>query len=173
MEGRLYKDKYLIALYDKDDFLFMVASNVSELARLTNKKYDCIQSTLSHRIDKLIVDGVWQLKDSKPTSHDICSSLNNIRIRLNRGCSLGLVDRIILLSNGCFKIAKDKFEAEWYLKKDYRVGIKHLVRYYENMKVLKRNGQGQLLDPSGNPIDEEDANAMFRTIFAIGNNEAV
>lgn len=120
-----------------------------------------------------ILDGVWQLKDNKPTSHDICSSLNNIRIRLNRGCSLGLVDRIILLNNGCFKIAKDKFEAEWYLKKDYRVGIKHLVRYYENTKVLKRNGQGQLLDPNGNPIDEEDANAMFRTIFAIGNNEAV
>lgn len=58
MEDRLYKDKYLIALYDKDDFLFLVASNVKELAELTNKKYDCIQSTLSHRIGKLIVDGV-------------------------------------------------------------------------------------------------------------------
>lgn len=58
MKERLYKDKYLIALYDKDDFLFLVASNVKELAELTNKKYDCVQSTLSHRLDKLFVNGV-------------------------------------------------------------------------------------------------------------------
>lgn len=58
MKERLYKDKYLIALYDKDDFLFLVASNVKELAELTNKNYDCIQSTLSHRLNHLIVDGV-------------------------------------------------------------------------------------------------------------------
>lgn len=120
-----------------------------------------------------ILEGVWQLNYTKPTSHDICSTLNNIRIRLNRACSLGLVDRIVLLNNSCFKIAQDQQEAKWYLKKDYRIGIKHLVRYYENMNVLKRDGQGQLLDPSGNPIDEEDTDLMFKTIFAIGNNEAV
>ena len=120
-----------------------------------------------------LLDNIPSLSDSKPTSHDICSSLNLIRIRLNRGCSLGLVDRIVLLNNGCFKIAEDRFEAEWYLKRDYRIGIKHLVRYYENMNVLKRDGQGQLLDPNGNPIDEEDTDLMFRTIFAIGSNEAV
>lgn len=120
-----------------------------------------------------ILDGVKTLKDSKPTSHDICSSLNLIRIRLNRGCSLGLVNHIVLLSRSCFKIAKDKEEAKWYLKKDYRVGIKHLVRYYENTNVLKRNGQGVLFDPNGNPIDENDTEAMFRMIFAIVNNEAV
>lgn len=36
MENYYYKNKYLIALYDKDDFIFAVADNVYDLLELTS-----------------------------------------------------------------------------------------------------------------------------------------
>ena len=118
-----------------------------------------------------LLDNIPSLYSSKATSHDICSTLNLIRIRLNRGCNVGLVNHIVLLKNGCFKLAKSKDEAEEYLKRDYNEGIKRLVRYYENKRTLKRDGQGTLFDPHGNPIDENNYEAMFRTIFAVATEE--
>lgn len=53
----LYKNKYLIALYDQDDFPFIVASNVKELALLTGRKEECLQSTLSRKKKSIYIKG--------------------------------------------------------------------------------------------------------------------
>lgn len=107
------------------------------------------------------------LKESDTTSHDICSTLNNIRIKLNKACHEGQISHLILLDKGHFKIAANKEEAEQYLKKDYRIGIKRIIRYYENMKVLTRDGQGKLIDCKGNVITEESLAKRFHEVFNV------
>ena len=107
------------------------------------------------------------LKESGTTSHDICSTLNNIRIKLNKACHEGQISHLILLDKGHFKIAATKEEAEQYLKKDYRIGIKRIIRYYENMKVLTRDGQGKLIDCKGNVITEESLAKRFHEVFNV------
>lgn len=99
------------------------------------------------------------------TSHDICSTLNLIRIRLNNAASYGLVEHIILLDNNKFKIAKDKEEAKKYCQKDYDNAMKLIVRYWLNIGVIKRDGQGRLFDSEGNPVDENSLAKPFYSSF--------
>lgn len=106
--------------------------------------------------------------ESKATSHDVCSNLNLIRIRLNRAGAEGQHYNVILLDNNKFKIAANKDEAEKYLHKDKEDGLKKLVRYYENMKILKRDGQGRLMDNQNNLISDEDLNKRFIKTFSVG-----
>lgn len=54
---KYYKNKYLIALYDSDDFPFLVVSNVKELAESTGKNYNILQSSLSHQKNAICVNG--------------------------------------------------------------------------------------------------------------------
>ena len=113
-----------------------------------------------------LLDCVPELKTTaKETSHDICSNLNHIRLRINQATSEGQLDKIILLNNSSFKIATDKDEAEEYIKKDYQCGIKRLIRYYQNRGIIRQNGQGKLFDLSGNEITEESINKRFRSVF--------
>ena len=49
--------KYLIALYDSDDFPFVVADNIRELSEMTNKKKQCLASTIANNSKYLCVDG--------------------------------------------------------------------------------------------------------------------
>lgn len=115
-----------------------------------------------------LLEGIERLRQSKSeTSHDICSSLNSIRLRLNQAANEGQLSHLVLLNNGKFKIAADLDEATEHLKKDYNIGIKRLVRYYENMRVLKRDGQGKLMDCKGNIITEESLAKRFNDVFNV------
>lgn len=104
---------------------------------------------------------------SGETSHDICSNLNRIRLRLNKACNEGQISHLILLSNSRFKIAANEQEAKEFLYKDFEVGIKRIIRYYENMKVLNRNGQGKLIDCKGNVIDDKSLAKRFNDVFNV------
>lgn len=116
---------------------------------------------------EILDDNPALLKESGATSHDICSSLNSIRLKLNKACHEGQISHLILLHNGNFKIAADLEEAKQYLYKDYIIGIKRIVRYYENMQVLKRDGQGKLIDCKGNIITEESLAKRFNDVFNV------
>jgi hypothetical protein len=91
---------------------------------------------------------------SDATSHDVCSTLNAIRLRLNKARAEGQLTHLVLLDNHKFKLATSEEEVEKYCKRDKENGIKLLVRYYQNIGVLKTNGQGKLIDCKGNVIDE-------------------
>ena len=115
-----------------------------------------------------LLDSIETLSKSKgATSHDICSSLNLIRIKLNQAANEGQLSHLVLLAKGNFKIAADMQEATEHLKKDYEIGIKRLVRYYKNIQVLKRNGQGKLIDCKGNVITEESLAKRFNDVFNV------
>lgn len=116
---------------------------------------------------QIIEDNPTLLSESKTTSHDVCSTLNSVRIRLNKASNEGQISHLILLHNSKFKIAGNIEEAKKYLYKDYEIGIKRIVRYYENMKVLKRNGQGKLIDCKGNVIDDKSLAKRFEDVFNV------
>lgn len=117
--------------------------------------------------EQILYDNQNILSCSPYTSHDICSKLNLIRIRLNKAANEGQISHLILLDNGHFKIAANLEEAKKYLYKDYQIGIKRIVRYYENMKVLSRDGQGKLIDCKGNVITEESLAKRFNDVFNV------
>lgn len=117
--------------------------------------------------EEILEDNPTLLKEGAATSHDICSSLNLIRIRLNKACNEGQISHLILLHKSKFKIAASAKEAQEYLKRDLDIGIKHIVRYYENMNVLKRNGQGKLIDCKGNVIDDDSLAKRFIDVFNV------
>lgn len=116
---------------------------------------------------KQIIEDNPVLNESKTTSHDICSALNSIRLRLNKASNEGQISHLILLHNSKFKIAGSADEAKKYLYKDYLLGIKRIVRYYENMKVIKRDGQGKLIDCKGNVIDDQSLAKRFNDVFNV------
>ena len=116
---------------------------------------------------EILEDNADILKGNGETSHDICSTLNLIRLKLNKASHEGQLSHLILLHNGSFKIAADMEEAKAYLYKDYKLGIKRIVRYYENMKVLRRDGQGKLIDCKGNVITEESLAKRFNDVFNV------
>lgn len=116
---------------------------------------------------KQIIEDNPVLKESKTTSHDICSSLNSIRLRLNKASNEGQISHLILLHNSKFKIAANVEEAKQYLYKDYKIGIKRIIRYYENINVIKRDGQGKLIDCKGNVIDEKSVAKRFNDVFNV------
>lgn len=117
--------------------------------------------------EEILNDNQGLLHEYKKTSHDICSRLNNIRIKLNKACSEGQINNLVLLNKGHFKIAADIEEAKIFLYKDYEVGIKRVIRYYENIKVLKRDGQGRLMDCKGNVINEKSLAKRFHDVFNV------
>ena len=102
---------------------------------------------------------------SDATSHDICSTLNAIRIRLNENAYNGVINHIVLLTNNCFKLAKDREEAERFCKRDYDNAMKLLTRYWHNIGVIKQDGQGKLIDCRGNVIDENSLAKRFYEPF--------
>lgn len=116
---------------------------------------------------EILADNKELLNESGATSHDICSTLNNIRLKLNKACHEGQISHLILLYRGKFKIAANYEEAQQYLYQDYKVGIKRIVRYYENMRVLKRDGQGKLIDCKGNVITEKSLAKRFNEVFNV------
>lgn len=86
--------------------------------------------------------------------HDVCSTINTSRIRLNQAVYEGQIEHLVLLDDNKLKIAETEEEAIEYLKRDFVNAIKLLKRYYNNVAVIKRDGQGKLLDSKNIPIDE-------------------
>lgn len=99
------------------------------------------------------------------TSHDVCSTLNAIRLRLNENAYGGKINHITLLKNNQFKLAKDREEIETYCKRDLENAMKLLSRYWHNIGVAKRDGQGKLIDCRGNVITDESLAKRFYTPF--------
>lgn len=56
-KSKFYKGKYLIAIYDEDDYPFIIADNVKELAKITGKKIDILQSSISHQTKGIVLNG--------------------------------------------------------------------------------------------------------------------
>lgn len=86
--------------------------------------------------------------------HDICATINSARLRLNQAVFEGKLEHLVLLDDNRLKLAETEEEAVNYLKRDFVNAIKLLKRYYNNVAVIKRNGQGKLLDSENIPIDE-------------------
>lgn len=101
------------------------------------------------------------------SSHDLCPKLNSIRLKLNKARHAGIISHLVLLHNDCFKLAKDADEAKQYSFKDYKLGLMHLVRYYQNIGVLTEDGQGKLIDCKGNVISDETLAKRFNEAFNI------
>ena len=117
---------------------------------------------------EILEDNESVLSASKgETSHDICANLNAIRIKLNKASHEGQLSHLILLHNSRFKIAANAEEAKRYLYKDYQIGIKRLIRYYQNINVLENDGQGRLIDRKGNVITEESLAKRFNDVFNV------
>lgn len=117
---------------------------------------------------KQLLESIPELRaNSKATTHDVCSSLNTIRLRLNKACSDGQLSHLVLLKDSCFKIAKDREEAKENFERDRKIGIQRLVRYYENIGVLNRDGQGKLIDCKGNVITDESLAKRFNDVFNV------
>lgn len=103
------------------------------------------------------------------TSHDMCARANCMRLKLNKAVAEGQLNHLILLNDSKFKLASNKEEANQYFYKDYEIGIKRLVRYYENMGVVRHNGDGKLIDCKGNPITEDSLAKRFNEVFTFEN----
>ena len=101
-----------------------------------------------------LIDAFPQDFKAGEDSHDICSTLNLVRIRINQARARGDVSHLCLLENHKFKLAINKEEAEKYIQKDYENGIKLLTRYWQNMGAIRDDGQGKLIDCRGNVITE-------------------
>lgn len=138
--------------------------------KLTRKEYDlyrlleaCSDMWLTKED---IIDALPQhFNKGDETSHDVCSTLNTIRLKLNRAAHEGIINHIVLLNNNSFKIATSKEEAEKYCKRDFDNAMKLLVRYYQNIGIIKRDGQGRLIDCNGNVITEESFAKRYYTVF--------
>ena len=98
-------------------------------------------------------------------SHDICSTLNMVRLNINRARASGKVSHLVLLKNHQFKLAVSKDEAEKSIQKDYNNAIKLLKRYWQNRGAIKEDGQGKLIDCNGQVITDESLAKRFQMPF--------
>jgi hypothetical protein len=101
-------------------------------------------------------------------SHDICSTLNMVRLNINRARASGKVSHLVLLKNHQFKLAVSKDEAEKSIQKDYNNAMKLLKRYWQNRGAIKEDGQGKLIDCNGQVITEESLAKRFQMPFDYG-----
>jgi len=53
----LYKKKYIIALYNRFDYLYCVADNANDLSKIIHRSPNNINSSLAHHIEHFIVKG--------------------------------------------------------------------------------------------------------------------
>jgi hypothetical protein len=116
--------------------------------------YDFLLKNPSRWVSKEEILTETKLFNRSYGKHDICSNINNTRIRLNQAVFEGKLEHLVLLDDNKLKIAETEEEAINYLKRDFVNAIKLLKRYYNNVAVIKRNGQGKLLDSENIPINE-------------------
>ena len=98
-------------------------------------------------------------------SHDICSTLNLVRLRINEARAAGKVSHLVLLKDHHFKLCVSREEAEEHIGKDFSNAIKLLKRYWQNMGAIKEDGYGKLIDCNGNIITDESLAKRFQAPF--------
>lgn len=98
-------------------------------------------------------------------SHDICSTLNLVRLRINEARAAGKVSHLVLLKDHHFKLCISREEAEEHINKDFNNAMKLLKRYWQNMGTIKEDGQGKIIDCNGNIITDESLAKRFQMPF--------
>lgn len=98
-------------------------------------------------------------------SHDICSTLNLVRLRINEARAAGKVSHLVLLKDHHFKLCVSREEAEEHIGKDFSNAMKLLKRYWQNMGAIREDGQGKIIDCNGNIITDESLAKRFQAPF--------
>ena len=99
--------------------------------------------------------------NNSPYAHDECSTMNGDRIAINNSQE---VDKLILVDNNCFKVAKldEAIELEQDL---HNQAMKLLGRMSFIQEKRRRNNQGKVLSNQLNPIDDKSRAEKFHTTF--------
>lgn len=99
--------------------------------------------------------------NNSPYAHDECSTMNGDRIAINNSPE---VDKLILVDNNCFKIAKLDEAIE--MRNDY---YNQAMRLLGKMSIIAnkidRDGQGKLISNQNKPIDETSKAREFYETF--------
>lgn len=99
--------------------------------------------------------------NNSPYAHDECSTMNGDRIAINNSQE---VDKLILVDNNCFKIAKLDEAIE--MRNDY---YNQAMRLLGKMSIIAnkidRDGQGKLISNQNKPIDETSKAREFYETF--------
>lgn len=99
--------------------------------------------------------------NNSPYAHDECSTMNGDRIVINNSQE---VDKLILVDNNCFKIAKLDEAIE--MRNDY---YNQAMRLLGKMSIIAnkidRDGQGKLISNQNKPIDETSKAREFYETF--------
>lgn len=99
--------------------------------------------------------------NNSPYAHDECSTMNGDRLAINNSQE---VDKLILVDNNCFKIAKLDEAIE--MRNDY---YNQAMRLLGKMSIIAnkidRDGQGKLISNQNKPIDEMSKAREFYETF--------
>ena len=99
--------------------------------------------------------------NNSPYAHDECSTMNGDRLAINNSQE---VDKLILVDNNCFKIAKLDEAIE--MRNDY---YNQAMRLLGKMSIIAnkidRDGQGKLISNQNKPIDETSKAREFYETF--------
>lgn len=99
--------------------------------------------------------------NNSPYAHDECSTMNGDRIAINNSQE---VDKLILVDNNCFKVAKLDEAIE--MRNDY---YNQAMRLLGKMSIIAnkidRDGQGKLISNQNKPIDETSKAREFYETF--------
>lgn len=99
--------------------------------------------------------------NNSPYAHDECSTMNGDRLVINNSQE---VDKLILVDNNCFKVAKLDEAIE--MRNDY---YNQAMRLLGKMSIIAnkidRDGQGKLISNQNKPIDETSKAREFYETF--------
>ena len=99
--------------------------------------------------------------NNSPYAHDECSTMNGDRLAINNSQE---VDKLILVDNNCFKVAKLDEAIE--MRNDY---YNQAMRLLGKMSIIAnkidRDGQGKLISNQNKPIDETSKAREFYETF--------
>lgn len=99
--------------------------------------------------------------NNSPYAHDECSTMNGDRLAINNSQE---VDKLILVDNNCFKIAKLDEAIE--MRNDYyNQAMRLLGKMSTIANKIDRDGQGKLISNQNKPIDETSKAREFYETF--------
>lgn len=99
--------------------------------------------------------------NNSPYAHDECSTMNGDRIAINNSQE---VDKLILVDNNCFKVAKLD-EAIEMRNEYYNQAMRLLGKMSIIANKIDRDGQGKLISNQNKPIDETSKAREFYETF--------
>jgi len=127
------------------------------LYRLIKERSEFGLRTTQELAAKSIEGYVW---NNDEICHDHCPAIWSDINAINNSN----LDKLIISDNFVYWIGS-KEETEEYLDKLWNALEPRLNRYWKFLKKIKRDGQGQLLSRSGNPITEESSARDFIEAF--------